>query len=97
MVLGYKIVYYTTREVKIWPVQSTCKLANMCPGVALFISHSRFGAGSASGTFGQGMVKKQITDNYCYKVLLNVNNQFYRNYSIEIIIFNTHITAHNYC
>ena len=70
-----KIVYYTTREVKSWPVQSTCKLANMCSGVALFIPmlrirfftipgpkipHSRYGAGSESGTFGQGMVKNRI-------------------------------------
>ena len=42
--LSLLIVYYTTSEVKSWPVQSTCKLtpepkarvANMCSGVALF-------------------------------------------------------------
>ena len=75
------IVYYTTREVKSWSVQSTCKLPlepkarveNTCSGVAPFIPmlsirffiipgpkipHSRFGAGSESCTFAQGMVKK---------------------------------------
>ena len=33
------------------------------------IPHSRFGAGSESGTFGQGMVKKYISKN-----LLSENN-----------------------
>ena len=79
----YEIVYYTTREVKSWLVQSTCKLppepkarvTNMCSGVSLVtpmlrilffnipgpkIPHSRFWAGSESGTFGQGMAKNSI-------------------------------------
>ena len=90
---GYgEIVYYTTREVKNGPGQSTCKLppeskarvANMCSGVVLFmlrirffiipgqkIPHSRFGGGSESGTFGQGMVKKSYME-ICRAILEHV-------------------------
>ena len=72
---GHDEIVYYTRDVKSWPVQCTCKLANMCSGMALFIPmlriqffiipglkipHSRFGARSESGTFGQGMVKNSI-------------------------------------
>ena len=61
--------YYTTKEVE----PSTRVPIYTCSGVALFIPmmyirfftisapkipHSRFGAGSKSGTFGQGMVKE---------------------------------------
>ena len=73
-------LFVKNRVEKTWTVHISCKLlpepkttvANICYGVALFISalcilfftipgpkipHSRFWAGSESGTFGQGMVK----------------------------------------
>ena len=66
-----RLCIFITREVKSWPVKSTCKIRPMLR-IRFFIiiprpkiPHSRFGAESESGTFGQGMVKNYFLTRTC--------------------------------